>query len=393
MYSGVRFDKQNGIYTGDFKNTEANFFLQNYFAKEFVNRNQLSYQDADNKDRQAIEKSNNYDFKFNEVSEEDIIRGAIESGLSVFLHGQSSEGKSARVKQIDSDCEIIYLRNVTPDYLNGKSVYDANTGRMIDVEPTWYQKLKKKCEDEPDKLHVLFFDEITNALPSIQGMAYNIVLDREVNGIWKLPDNARIVAAGNDMKDSLAANQLAEPLFNRFVHVYIKTTLDSWLKWACSAKLHPSVISFVAYGGEQVLRSEYNGERPNADPRKWEMASKMLYKTKNPMLLRGVIGEELTNEFCAFCQLNMITINDVLDKKYNDDVFNADASVKFATTTALAMVDEDNLETIRNFVMRLGKESIKLFDNLWISGDELRAKKIAMLRLENDVAMEGEMKL
>ena len=49
--------------------------------------------------------------------------GTIESNISVFLHGRSSEGKSARVKQIDSDCEIIYMRNATQESLNGKSVY------------------------------------------------------------------------------------------------------------------------------------------------------------------------------------------------------------------------------------------------------------------------------
>ena len=66
----------------------------------------------------------NYNLKFNNVSEEDIIRGAIQSGIAVFLHGRSSAGKSARVKQIDPDCEIVYLRNATPDSLNGKSVYN-----------------------------------------------------------------------------------------------------------------------------------------------------------------------------------------------------------------------------------------------------------------------------
>lgn len=53
------------------------------------------------------------------------------------MHGPSSEGKSARVKQIDPDCVIIYLRNATPESLNGKSVYNQATGEMIDVKPSW----------------------------------------------------------------------------------------------------------------------------------------------------------------------------------------------------------------------------------------------------------------
>ena len=49
------------------------------------------------------------------------------------MHGKSSAGKSARVEQLDPDCEIIYLRTATPESLNGKSVYNAQTGEMMDV--------------------------------------------------------------------------------------------------------------------------------------------------------------------------------------------------------------------------------------------------------------------
>ena len=154
---------------------------------------------------------------------------------------------------------------------------------MIDIAPTWFKKLKKKCEDEPNKIHLFFFDEISNALPSIQGMAFKIILDKEINGIWKLPENARLVAAGNDINDSLAANNIAEPLFNRFAHVYINTTVDSWLMWAATSKqsydkldykkeesmpkIHPAIYAYIAYKGQDVLRTPYNGVTPNAAPR------------------------------------------------------------------------------------------------------------------------------
>ena len=89
---------------------------------------------------------NAYEFDFKEVSEEELIRGSLESNIAPFLHGRSSEGKSARIKQFDPDAEIVYLRNATPDSLNGKSVYNAEKNEMIDVPPTWYIKLKEKCE-------------------------------------------------------------------------------------------------------------------------------------------------------------------------------------------------------------------------------------------------------
>ena len=92
--------------------------MDDYFAKEII---------AKRNETKTQRKQNPYSFDMEEMSEEDIIRGAIESNIAVFLHGRSSDGKSARVKQIDPNCEIIYLRNATPDSLNGKSVYNPST--------------------------------------------------------------------------------------------------------------------------------------------------------------------------------------------------------------------------------------------------------------------------
>ena len=344
--------------------------------------NKSEYDEVKQVELQVEKRKNPYDLNFNKVSEEDIIKGAVESGVAVFLHGPSSEGKSARVKQIDPTCEIIYLRNATPESLNGKSVYNQQTGEMIDVQPTWLKKLQEKCKNEPDRYHIVFFDEITNALPSIQGIAFNIVLDREVNGIWKLPENARIVAAGNDMKDSLAANQLAEPLFNRFAHVYIKTTTESWLNWASEYNIHPAIYTFIAYTKGAVLRSGYNGEKPNADPRKWEMASKMLYSTRNPEMLRALVGEDITKEFVAFCNQEVITLNDVINENYNyRDIDFLNTAARYATILGLSQVDEENLEKVRNFAINLGKEFGAIFDSLWVHGDESRLEKLAEIKL------------
>ena len=387
IFSGLRFNGRVR-YKGDFEKTDIKKFMDKYFSKDIIpsvtreitpeEKKQIEANKAE-----AEKRRNPYGLNFGQVSEEDIIKGAIESGVAVFLHGRSSEGKSARVKQIDPECVIIYLRNATPESLNGKSVYNSETGEMIDVKPTWLKKLEDNCEKEPDKNHIVFFDEITNALPSIQGIAFNIVLDREVNGMWKLPENARVVAAGNDMKDSLAANQLAEPLFNRFAHVYIETTVESWLKWASENNIHPAIYAFIAYKKGEVLRSQYDGEKPNADPRKWEMASKMLYKTNSPEMLRALIGEDITREFCQFCNQRVITLEDVLKGKYTDRDLEMNTSEIYATAMGLSQVDEENYEKVREFVLKLGKEPCALFESLWAHGDEDRMEIVAETRLAN----------
>ena len=399
LFAGVQF-ADNSNFT-KFEETRIYQFLNTCFARELTQG--LSEELLPIKDSIKDTKfSGLYNFDFSKVSEEDIIKGAIQSNVSVFLHGKSSDGKSSRVKQLDPDCVILYLRNATPDSLNGKSVYNASTGEMLDVPPTWYKKLQEKCEKEPNKLHIVFFDELTNALPSIQGMAFNIILDGEVNGIWKLPENARIVATGNDLDDSLAANEMAEPLFNRFAHVYIDTTTDDWLKWAmmsdknCESldyqkrenpsKIHPAVYAYIAYNnalGKDVLRTRYDGKKPNADPRKWEMASKVLYATRKPEMLRSLIGEDLTRDFIAFCTQRVISIEDVLKENYTEEDLQMDTSKKYITIVNLSLVDEENIEVIRDFVSKLGKELLATFDLLWTHGDEARLEKIAELKEED----------
>ena len=399
IFSGVQF-KNKRDYKGDFDKTDIKQFMDKYFSKEIVVDKIYTQETTHSKEEETIKRKNPYGFNFEGVSEEDIIRGAIESNVSVFLHGRSSEGKSARVKELDPDCEIIYMRNATPDSLNGKSVYNAETGVMIDIPPTWYTKVKEKCEAEPDKIHIIFFDELTNALPSIQGMAFNIVLDGEVNGKWKLPKNARIVAAGNDLNDSLAANQMAEPLFNRFAHVYIETTVDSWLKWASTpkekyerldykeeepeTKIHPSIYAYVAYksySGQDVLRTPYTGDKPNADPRKWEMASKVLYKTKQPEMLRSLVGEELTRDFVAFTKQKVITVEDVINGNYTERDLEMDISEKFLTAVGLSSVDEEHFEIVREFMKKIGAEPRAAFESMWTHGDEKRLEYLQELQL------------
>ena len=411
IFSGVQF-KNRRDYKGDFDRTDIKQFMDNYFSKEIVSdrvySQTTSVEQTQNLEGKEPGKQNPYGFNFDGVSEEDIIRGAVESNVSVFLHGRSSEGKSARVKQLDPDCEIIYMRNATPDSLNGKSVYNAATGEMIDVPPTWYSKVKEKCEAEPDKIHIIFFDELTNALPSIQGMAFNIVLDGEVNGKWKLPENARIVAAGNDLNDSLAANQMAEPLFNRFAHVYIHTTVDSWLKWASTpkekyerldykeeepeAKIHPSIYAYIAYksySGHDILRTPYTGDKPNADPRKWEMASKLLYKTKQPEMLRALIGEDLTRDFTAFASRKVISVEDVINHNYSNRDLEMDVSQKFATAVGLSSVDDEHFEIVRDFMKQIGAEPRAAFESMWTHGDERRLERLAELQMADSLSQGG----
>lgn len=400
LFAGVQFNRERN-YQGNFKETDIYRFLDQCFSKEITHKKQeVNIQTLENT---KLRKKNPYNLSFENLEEEDIIKGAIESGIGVFLHGLSGDGKSARIKQLDPNCEILSLGTLTPDLLVGMAIKDNDEKKVHYIAPPWYTRIVEKCEKEPDKIHLLFLDELTNASPNMQKYAYSIALDKKVNDYFELPKNCRIVAAGNEEKESSVASKLAQPLFDRFAHVYIKTTTEKWLEWANSPqdqcqylpfqeqpeemRIHPAIYAYIAYKsykGEEVLRTKYTGERPNATPRKWEMASKILYRTKNPKMLRALVGAELTSDFCAFCNQRVINIEDVLNKNYTENDLIMDASEQYMTAVGLSICKEEEVEEIRNFLFQLSPEIVAMFDSLWTHGDLERLEKIAQLRMKKE---------
>lgn len=334
------------------------------------------------------------------ASDEEIIRDAIKANIPVFLHGKPGSGKSERVRQLDPDFTELNLGHLDPELLDG--IAGEKNGKAIHIKPPWLDELEEKCKQEPENIHILFLEELTNASALMQSKAYGIVLDKKVAGKWKLPDNVRVVAAGNELEDSLAANEMAEPLYDRFAHVNIETNAENWLKWAATPdnisekikyekldekrpKIHPAIYMFISYKGDEALRTPYDREHPapHADPRRWKMASDMLYASNNPQTLRAIVGEELTQEFIYFCQTPKITIDDVLTGNYNqEEIEKMDIGEKLAVVIGLIPVSEDEMPKVRKFVKRLGPEICKKFDVQWAQGDEERLEQIQELTMK-----------
>jgi hypothetical protein len=108
----------------------------------------------------------------------------------------------------------------------------------------------------------------------------------------------------------------------------------------------------------------------------------MLYSTRNPEMLRALVGEDITREFVAFCNQEVITLDDVLNGNYNyRDIDYLNTAERYATIIGLTQVDEENLEKVRDFAINLGKEFGAIFDSLWVHGDESRLEKLAEIKL------------
>lgn len=328
----------------------------------------------------------------------------VENKVSFMLHGPSGVGKSQRVKQIDPNLTSITLCNgILPEDVIGKTVYPNGVNSDVKnngvwVAPKWYADLCGKCEAEPDKNHVLFIDEITNAKETTQSMIFHIVLERSIaQGVGKLPDNSVVVLAGNNKEESAAAYNMPAPLFRRLTHIYLNLNITDWLEWGSEhsfkypsdsnrLNIHPIVSSFVATYGYQVFYSKYDDEDDNPpkyalDPRKWEILSDQIYASKGVIyreVLENNIGTELAATMMAYAKNPPLCLEEVINEEYDDSDIPENPGAKLALTLNLRHADQKQVGQVRKFISKyLGSENLAIFDSVWVGNDDMRAAQIA----------------
>ena len=293
-----------------------------------------------------------------EHDELSVIKAFVDADIPVFIHGLAGDGKSDRVKEIDPQVLDIELVNETPETINGRAIYNETKDEIIDVKPVWLVKLEKLCED--GETHILFFDELTNATKQTQSVIFKIVLERVVNNRWPLPDNARIVAAGNDRSESSVSHDLAEPLFGRFAHIYITTTVDNWMPWAIRKQINPYVMEFLA-NNDLYLRTTFTGNEGYADPRRWEMASRILDSSGNDFsLLEPIVGRETKEAFIKFfrAQEHMMELGKYTDK----DISALSAARRYQIAQQCLYASSAQPEKARELVEKLGPEFVAWYE-------------------------------
>lgn len=330
---------------GGLEREEAQSYLEDGFLQDIEDPGDAMHGDGES-------------FRIEEHDELSLIRAYVEANIPVFLHGLSGDGKSDRVKQIDPQVLDIELVNENPETINGRAIYNEARDEIIDIKPVWLVKLERLCED--GELHILFFDELTNATKQTQSVIFKIVLERFVNNRWPLPENARIVAAGNERSESSAAHDLAEPLFGRFAHIYIRTTVENWMPWAVRNRINPNVMEFLA-NNDLYLRTPYTGAEGNADPRRWEMVSKVLDSSGNDFsLLAPIVGRDCAEAFVRFFKARS-ELHEIAE--YSDeDIARFSVARKYQIAQQCLCFSGTDEEKARRLVSRLGGEYLAWFD-------------------------------
>jgi hypothetical protein len=196
------------------------------------------------------------------------------------------------------DCR---LGQMEPTDIRGIPFYNKDTGKM-----DWAEPVDLPDEETASKypVVVLFLDEMNSAPASVQAAAYQLILNRRI-GKYKLPDNVRMVAAGNRESDKGVTFRMPTPLANRFVHQEMRVDFPSWQEWAVGNKINKDVVGYLSFAKQDLYDFDAkSSSRAFATPRSWTFVSELLDddgidEDTAMNLIAGTIGEGLAVKFMA----------------------------------------------------------------------------------------------
>jgi hypothetical protein len=257
--------------------------------------------------------------------------------------------------------------------------------------PDWY---KSACVNPK----VLFLDELNRATHEVMQAAFQIVLDRELNG-WKLHPQTRVFAAVNASAE-YTVNEMDPALLDRFWTIDLKPDVKDWLDWAkADGKIHPIVVDFIAQN-DRWLDPPKQVETGSVSPsrRSWERLSNALLganiadEPTNSMfypLSMGYVGVEATIAFVDFAksQDTHVSGKEVIDgygkvqikvKRMTQDQLNGTIEkVGDYVTANLTKLTAKQGENLKNFMIDLpGELRISCWSKLTAHGlDKLELAK------------------
>jgi hypothetical protein len=164
--------------------------------------------------------------------------------ISVLIRGGHGIGKSKVIAQLAKHFGLPLIDKRLSQLSEGDMIGlpELKDGVTRFAHPDWFA-------DACERPVVLFFDELNRALPEVMQAAFQIVLDRELNG-KKLHPGTRVVSAIN--ADSIyQVNEMDPALLDRFWTIDLEPTVQDWLDWGAKKReeggggIHPFLLDFI----------------------------------------------------------------------------------------------------------------------------------------------------
>ena len=331
IMSGVKFHDYFDENIENFINTSMYKYLNEVMLKDLTcSIQEIKYPDM-------------YKLNNEPSNEKDVIRCLILNGIFVKLTGEASQEKYDILKSID------------PDYYSCESF--CHVPSIADF--------KNKCISKPDKMHIL----------NLNSLAYYISFTQEdrkrhIKSIVDFMGDVR-----NYCITSTANSNMNE---DSFINIEVKRYIPALIEELYSKRmLHPLICSLILYLGEDRINTL-------TTPIKLVAASLVLEKTHNISAVRYVIGDELTTIIEQLIKEEIISIKDIVNRKYDECIFEMNNEKKALLIPYLTLVSEEDVEVIRNFIIKLDSSLIYIFDYLWSYNNQDRAKIIEELNMTNN---------
>lgn len=279
--------------------------------------------------------------------------------IPAFIWGPVGVGKSDLLKQIAKEqnrqLTDIRLSQIDQLDLRGLPSPDSSGKTFGYLTPAF-------LPTDPADTSILFFDELNCAQPSIQAVAYQLILDRKI-GDYTLPEGVAVVAAGNREGDRGITFRMPTPLLNRFVHLEVNYNAKAWQDWAKASEVNASVIKYLtAYSKDITTFDPTLPHRAFATPRSWSRVSDILnslvsvpkkgtagYDAVYPCIC-GAVGVPVANQFFKYLEIGQYcaSLEDIVDGK--GGVININENEKLSVLssicTELTAYFEDKISTM-----------------------------------------------
>lgn len=311
----------------------------------------------------------------------DVLRQCLLSNIRIsrpaFIWGNPGIGKSDNVRQLikhfkaegkkallidvrASQLDAVDTRGVPFTYEITSTETDIVSRRTGWAIPDLFPSAEEAAQYD---IIILFLDELNNAPLSVQAALYQLVLDRQL-GAYTLPENVKILAAGNLETDRGATTRMATPLADRFFHYELLVDGDAWERWALDAGVHVAVISYRRWKPDHLHEFDPKSKsKAQATPRGWEYVSDALIDIEahgvngavELAMITGKLGYAIGTTFVGFLRIyrNLQDPDAVLLDPVAASISD-DPSVNWALCGALAdRVSESNIDRLVTYAERL----------------------------------------
>ncbi len=280
-----------------------------------------------------------------------LVKKALENGLSVFLWGHPGTGKSTMARELADEMNLplidIRLAQQDPTEIGGILYPDREKRESVWMKPSWVPH---------EKPAFIFLDEMNAAVTKLhQSVAYQIVLEKRLRD-WHFAKGTVVLAAGNLEEDMSIVQPLSQALANRFVHFELKVDVDEWLLWAKRAEIVPAIRGYISFRREKSLYNN-TGDVSFPSPRSWEFASNLIKDELNKKrysksfvekLVASAVGRGEAKEFMAFLTTySKVDIVKFVEKGEIPHITERDPSFLHALAFSLASYYNANFERLK----------------------------------------------